>query len=1695
MVLPLLLPSVVSEVLLMQDKHHEAEPLLSLAVQIFIGQLGSSHPATQRAHTLLKQATNPRTSTASSFSLGMRMSGALKEAGSSKLQSVDSSKQAAPAAPAAAAAAAAAADKTGSTAEMPSFGAAAVQQQQQQQPEEQQEQDVTVPVTDCTELAADDADGHAVTASGAVEVTAAALAGGAAATASGAASPSTRSMSQPANISIASKINNFVISGAAPAAKAYGGYMSMDAGASPVGSVLVEEVEEVLLQPHASAAADAAQGSGGQALERADSSMPSEDAAAPADPSEWELGRQFGQTAPLAATGVDDADAGQRAYTKVLHELTRRTSLGSRDGARDTLVTANSDAAAIAAAAAAETGGVVLAPAVSPEAVAPAAAPAAARAPASRDSSASAGGALGRQTVHEDAAAEMEAATMAEEDDKLAKLHQAGVGDIDQLRQFLREHGWQLSRLSKADDKDVTGAARSGWQAARDALASGAYSSRSATAAAAAGPGRAVSIGQVDDVSEQLARGGAAAGGRGDRQTQRRPPARHYSFLGPGQQPGGTGSPLGLEAVQELSSNTLQQLAMTSAELRAIQVAQRGAVPGQAQAAMIAGGRMPHGMPGLDQQQQQLCAAQQYLQQSLPEMPWGVGWPGQDGTIDEEEEEVAAAAAEDMFYQQMAQAESEAAIARLHAEQGWMNSQQQYQQQARQFPPGRGANTISNAELSAHVRQLRHQYGPEAALSEDDIMLTLRQQQQQQFGRQPPGAVPQQQRGRRRRDSWDASYGPTHPMAAAAAAAAAACEFNVSGVDDEADLRARFEALQQQMLQAQQQQQAGGWHQQQQQQDYMMPQGRPDALQTSYSAALPGGAARAQSAQLPASLQPQLQQRGSSGTQQYSSLSPASSLQAELPARQAAHGAAAAAAGAGMPGTLFKHPSNISNYSAGSARSLPMGQPEHAAAADAAEQQQQQQQHDAFEQQQNMAVKARSALSMARQGSSGATPAANEAAAAAIAAAAAGGSASAGLSARSESTLSPPAGFSAPSSGRSGHHRPAKRNVSFKLNKHQLHAAMQHQQMEDGELGDSLDHGSPRSAAAAAAMFGAGAGQRQGGAPGLQQQRAHSARSVGSRPRSPLAHSMDEQAAQAMLGHASFSQHSPHASFASQPMLPDSIEADNLEALYSATEMRLSPGLGMSGYGIPGSVVRPHTAGAGGMSGMQQQQRGALRGPPSAGRNWSFREDLQQPGVAGNSWDGGDPARTHQQLLLQQQVLQVQAARLELQKQQLEIEQLLNVQQQEQQQAANSGQWPSMSMAPILGTPILPAASMPMPPQQQRTPSQQYYQHGFAGGAAGGYPGIAGYPLQPATSSASTMSVSSPTGMQQQMQMQMPRGGVLEQVLDSTAAAVGGVAAPGQQQQQTGYGLPQIMTGPSPQSSMHTGSSFVPSSPSASSSLSSRPALSRGASDNQEAQVAAAMAARLGASQVAQQQQQRPGSPGFGKRGSGTGGGLVAGPGYAAGSSSSGSRQQQQQGQLHRLHSQRSYEEAEMLGAGTPSHMAAGAGMPPNQQHIGWPGVPGQQQALQQQLAMQQLAMQQQQQMPGRMAGRQMYPPAAAAAAGPGIGWRSGMQPGGVAAASAPGPPGAARTPQGSGYMGQPAVAVGYSGPLGRPMHPGMAAAAAGAAPNGPALRGYAASGSLSRMEMHQLQQQHQMSHPSFPGQHPAAAASWQQQQ
>jgi hypothetical protein len=1711
----------VSEVLLMQEKHHEAEPLLSLAVQIFIGQLGSSHPATQRAHTLLKQATNPRTSTASSFSLGMRMSGALQEASSSKLQHVDS-RQPAPAAPAAAAAAA---DKTGSAAEMPSFGTvAAQQQQQQQQPEEQQQQqehNVTVPVTDRTELAADDADGQAVTAGGvsstAAEVTAAALAGTAAATASGAASPSGRSM--PANVSIASKINNFAIGGAAGAGAAtaatYGGYMSMDAGGSPVGSDK-GPAAEVLLQPHAaagSAAGDAAQGGSNQQLQRADSSMPSEDAAAPADPSEWELGRQFGQTAPLAATGVDDADAGQRAYTKVLHELTRRTSLGSHDGARDTLVTATSDAAAIAAAAAAESGGVVLAPAVTPEPAAPAAAPAAARGSASRDSSASAGGVLGRQTVVEDAAAELEAAAMAEEDDKLAKLHQAGVGDIDQLRQFLREHGWQLSRLSKSEDKDVTGAVRSGWQAARDALASGAYSSRSASAAAG-GPGRTAS-GQADEMREQLGRG--AAGGRGDGPAvQRRPPARHYSFLGPGQQPGGTGGSLGLEAVQELSSNTLQQLAMTSAELRALQAVQASAL---AQAAMMGGGRMPHSMPGLEQQQQ-LRAAQQYMQHSLPEMPWGAGWPGQDGTI-EEEEEAAAAAAEDMMYQQMAHAESDSAIARLRAEQGWMNSQQQYQQQAWQFLPGRSAHTVSNGELSGQVRQQQQLFGPEGALSENDIMMTLRQQQQQQqqlYNRQQQAnAAPQQRGGRRRRDSWVASYGPTHPMAAAAAAAAAACEYDVSGAEDEADLRAHFEMLQQQTLQAQQQ--AGGWHQQQQQ-EYMMAQGHPDALQASYSAALPGGGAaaaavlasgRAQSAQLPASLQAQqLQQRGSSSMQQqYSQLSPASSLQAELPARQAAAAAAAAAAG-GMPGTLFKHPSNISSYSAGSTRSLPMGQPEHAVAADAAPAEQQQQQqaaqaHEAYEQQQqqqqNMAVKARSALSMARQGSTGAVPAASDAAA--TAAAGAGGSASAGPSARSESTLSPPAGFSAPSSARSGHHRPAKRNVSFKLNKHQLHAAMQHQQMEEGDVGDSLElgSGSPRSIAAAAAMFGA-ARQGGGGAAGLQQQRVPSARSVGSRPRSPLVHSMDEQAAQAMVGHAAFSQQSPHAAFASQPLLPDSIEADNLEAYYSAAEMRVSPGPGMTGFGMPASMSRPHTAGAGGMSGMQQQQqRGAplapLRGPPSSGRNRSFNNGMQQQGVAaGNSWDGGDPARTHQQLLLQQQVLQVQAARLELQKQQLEIEQLLNQQQQEQQ-AANSGQWPPMSMAPSLGTPISPAASMPMPPQQQQcTPSQQYYQQGFGRGAAA-YPNMAGYPLQPATSSASTMSVNSPTSMQQQqqqMQMQMPRGGVLEQVLDSTTPAAGG-AASGQQQQQTGYGLPQIMTGPSPQSSMHTGSSFVPSSPSASSSLSSRPALSRGASDNQEAQVAAAMAAQMGAGRAAQQQQQqlRPGSPGVGKRGSGTGGGLVSGPG----SSSGGRQQQQQQGQLHRLHSQRSYEEGEMVaGAGTPSHLAASAGMPPNQQHMGWPGAQGQQHALQQQLAMQQLAIQQQQQqMPGRMAGRQMYPPAAAAAAGPGIGWR---QPGGAAAASASGPLGGIRTQQqGSGYMGQPAV--GYSGPLGRPMHPGMAAAAAAGTPNGPAMRGHpgfaAASGPLSRMELHQLQQQQQMAHPSFPGHHPAAAASWQQQQ
>lgn len=34
----------------------EAEPKLAAAVQILIGRLGSSHPATQRAHLMLKEA-------------------------------------------------------------------------------------------------------------------------------------------------------------------------------------------------------------------------------------------------------------------------------------------------------------------------------------------------------------------------------------------------------------------------------------------------------------------------------------------------------------------------------------------------------------------------------------------------------------------------------------------------------------------------------------------------------------------------------------------------------------------------------------------------------------------------------------------------------------------------------------------------------------------------------------------------------------------------------------------------------------------------------------------------------------------------------------------------------------------------------------------------------------------------------------------------------------------------------------------------------------------------------------------------------------------------------------------------------------------------------------------------------------------------------------------------------------------------------------------------------------------------------------------------------------------------------------------------------------------------------------------------------------------------------------------------------
>eukprot|EP00775_Hariotina_reticulata_P003910 gene3910-4164_t len=388
--------AVVSEVLLMQGKHGEAEPLLSHAVQIFIAQLGSSHPATQRAHMLLKQATNPRSFSGSIMPLRLASS---TELGTSTASGV--------------------ADEMACCDSKGSF---------------------TLYKT------------HAATAAAAMS----------------AASAEGLDQQQAANSGLGLARQASLDSSEGPTAS---GRPAADGATGMVSSALSQSCPPV---------ARTAVG-----MERIDEQA----VAAPSDPAEWELGRQFGQPVSLAG-GATDADLGAGAYTKVLHELTRRSSIGSHGEDREKESLVSTVAPAL--------------PAAAPEEVDADAAAAAAA--AEEEAAEAALEEAAREAAAIDAEAE-EAAETAKEDDKLAKLR--GIGDIEHLRSFLREHGWQLSRLS--EDREGSMSSLRSWQGSRE--------SSHTNAAGAAHTGELPA-----DVMRRMEDARAA-------KSERRPPARHYSFL------------------------------------------------------------------------------------------------------------------------------------------------------------------------------------------------------------------------------------------------------------------------------------------------------------------------------------------------------------------------------------------------------------------------------------------------------------------------------------------------------------------------------------------------------------------------------------------------------------------------------------------------------------------------------------------------------------------------------------------------------------------------------------------------------------------------------------------------------------------------------------------------------------------------------------------------------------------------------------------------------------------------------------------------------------------------------------------------------------------------------------------------------------------------------------------------------------
>jgi hypothetical protein len=560
---------VVSEILLLQNKHAEAEPLLSHAVQIFIAQLGSSHTATQRAHTLLKQATNPHT-TSTSMSMAMRLASGSTDLGS-RLVSRELSRSGSMPVPGGGLGVATTAGSLSSAAGSGLVASGSGSQLGSR----------TVSA------------GHLV----GIELEAVLTGEGGAGQqrVSDGVSPAASTSATRSVVSISTTVGAAAQS-SSPQGSAFMDLQHRTSSASTArsgslgGAAAAGGEAAAAAAAAAGGASDGAAAAGAEGLS-ADAAVPSSSvgslaggiaavvqaggvpAAASANPAEWELGRQLGQ--PVApGSGTADADTG--AYTMVLAELTRRASntggpldedkahvaLHEEGLGGDAAATTARDAAAGkppmspagATAAAAARGGVAAVLVAGG-----AAATAAALERATSAASAASAGAEdngGRVRLIEDEPADASLLGHEERDSeaavssKVAKMQ--GMTDITELAAFLREHGWQLSRLSGDD----TGGAGSrgqlpGAEAAaalrRSAAGGGAVSAQPPGSNGDSQPLESSTSAPLTDATAEAAvlAAAAAAGGSGSAAGQLRgpPPPSAASSGGTHRGPASEGSP------------------------------------------------------------------------------------------------------------------------------------------------------------------------------------------------------------------------------------------------------------------------------------------------------------------------------------------------------------------------------------------------------------------------------------------------------------------------------------------------------------------------------------------------------------------------------------------------------------------------------------------------------------------------------------------------------------------------------------------------------------------------------------------------------------------------------------------------------------------------------------------------------------------------------------------------------------------------------------------------------------------------------------------------------------------------------------------------------------------------------------------------------------------------------------------------